>query len=93
MPDKCPDCGGMVFRHKGEFGNYWKCEGCKKNFKDVSGKPLLLSPKCPKCGAAMRYIDRKKDGTKITPFFSCTNYPNCNGTLDKHGNLPRDEKR
>ena len=93
MPEKCPDCGGMVFRHKGEFGNYWKCEGCKKNFKDVSGKPLLLSPKCPKCGAAMRYIDRKKDGTKITPFFSCTNYPNCNGTLDKHGNLPRDEKR
>ena len=92
MPEKCLDCGGLVFRHKGEYGNFWKCEGCKKNYKDISGKPLQLSPKCPKCGAAMRYIDKKKDGSKIAPFFSCTNYPKCNGTLDKHGKPQKDEK-
>lgn len=90
MPEKCPECGGLVFRHKGEYGTFWKCEGCKKNYKDRAGRPLLLTPKCPLCGSDMRYIDRKKDGTKITPFFSCTNYPNCNGTLDKHGNPRKD---
>lgn len=87
LPEKCPECGGFVFHHKGEYGPYWKCEDCKKNYKDLAGKPLLITPKCPICNGLMRYIDKNKSGTKITPFFSCVNYPACRGTLDKHGNL------
>ncbi|SFS32630.1 DNA topoisomerase-3 [Succinivibrio dextrinosolvens] len=93
MPVKCPNCNGLVMRHKGKFGYFWKCEGCESFFNEVAGKPMLLKPKCPKCGGEMRYISKRKDGTKLQkPFFSCMNYPKCDGTLDMHGNEP-DNKR
>ena len=36
-------------------------------------------PACPKCGAAMRLRKRKSDGA---PFWSCSKYPDCKGTVD-----------
>lgn len=85
MPEKCPDCGNFIFRHKGKFGYFWSCSSCKKIIEDLNGKPVIDTPKCPLCGGKMRLIKKSKEGKAITPFWSCTNYPNCKGTLDKNG--------
>lgn len=65
MPEKCPDCGGLVFRHKGEYGNFWKCEVCMKNYKDVSGKPLLLSPKWQSVVQLCGTLKRKRTAQRL----------------------------
>lgn len=71
-----------------------KCE-CPDSFawldttsdEDKSSKPVIakpqqvaqLAPKCPRCGSRMAKRVRKSDGH---PFWGCTSYPNCKGTVD-----------
>ena len=38
------------------------------------------APKCPKCGKAMRKMVARKGRNAGNPFWSCTGYPDCNGT-------------
>jgi len=38
-------------------------------------------PLCPKCGKPMRKLIARKGSNAGNPFWSCTGYPNCNGTL------------
>ena len=38
------------------------------------------APKCPKCGRPMRRIIAHKGRNAGNPFWSCTGYPDCNGT-------------
>jgi len=38
------------------------------------------APKCPKCGKAMRKMVAKKGRNAGNPFWSCTGYPECDGT-------------
>jgi len=37
-------------------------------------------PKCPKCGKPMRKMVARKGRNAGNPFWSCTGYPDCNGT-------------
>ncbi len=37
-------------------------------------------PKCPKCGKPMRKMIARKGRNAGSPFWSCTGYPECNGT-------------
>lgn len=38
------------------------------------------APKCPKCGKPMRKMVARKGRNAGNPFWSCTEYPNCDGT-------------
>jgi len=38
------------------------------------------APKCPKCGKPMRKMIARKGRNAGNPFWSCTGYPDCNGT-------------
>jgi four helix bundle suffix protein len=38
------------------------------------------APKCPKCGKPMRKIIARKGRNAGNPFWSCSGYPDCNGT-------------
>jgi len=38
------------------------------------------APKCPKCGKTMRKMVAKKGRNAGNPFWSCTGYPECDGT-------------
>ena len=40
----------------------------------------LDTPICPKCGKPMRKMIAHKGRNAGNPFWSCTGYPNCNGT-------------
>lgn len=35
----CPDCKGVMDRAKGQYGFFWKCPHCNKNYRDKDGKP------------------------------------------------------
>ena len=37
------------------------------------------APRCPRCGAPMRLRHRRSDNA---PFYGCSNYPQCHGTID-----------
>ena len=38
------------------------------------------APSCPKCGKPMRKIIARKGRNAGNPFWSCTGYPDCDGT-------------
>ena len=38
------------------------------------------TPQCPKCGKLMRKVVAKKGRNAGNPFWSCSSYPDCNGT-------------
>ena len=38
------------------------------------------APKCPKCGRAMRKRVARKGANAGNPFWSCSAWPDCNGT-------------
>jgi hypothetical protein len=44
---------------------------------------------CPKCGSKMVLRFRRLDQN---PFFGCSKYPNCKGTLDFSGNPPSERR-
>ena len=43
------------------------------------------TPNCPKCGKPMRKMIAHKGRNAGNPFWSCTGYPNCNGTRNVIG--------
>ena len=43
------------------------------------------APKCPKCGKPMRKMVARKGRNAGNPFWSCTGYPNCEGTRRYEG--------
>ena len=43
------------------------------------------APKCPKCGKPMRKMVARKGRNAGNPFWSCTGYPNCDGTRRYEG--------
>ena len=49
-------------------------------------------PTCPKCGAQMK-LKRPKDGQSWEPFWGCSEFPDCKGTvnIDEDGNPEVDE--
>ena len=62
------------------------CAFCRRNYdyrNDSLGKTtgqMVGAPKCPKCGKAMRKMVARKGRNAGNPFWSCTGYPDCNGT-------------
>lgn len=42
---------------------------------------LKQNPACPKCGGRMALRVPKSEQDTWRPFFGCTNYPECNGTV------------
>lgn len=79
---KCPECGKIMKRRKGQNGFFWGCSGypdCKATAPDKNGKPDFSAKKvasvslgkCPRCG---------KDVHEIAKAFSCSGYrdePKC----------------
>lgn len=52
---------------------------------------------CPSCGAAMVHRAPKPGGKRFSPFYGCSNYPRCTGTVSErdagsivHGDFPDD---
>lgn len=79
---KCPKCGKIMQRRKGQNGFFWGCTGypdCKTTAPDKNGKPdfefqkaaTVPLGKCPRCG---------KDVFETAKAFSCSGYkdePKC----------------
>lgn len=70
---KCDKCGRNMVVKVGRFGKFLACPGfpeCRNT------KPLVFktSAKCPECGGDV--IEKKTK--KGTPFYGCSNYPECN---------------
>lgn len=78
---KCFSCGKSdLVRKKGQYGMYWNCGACKKNFKENDKmEPIkpVEKPKsdytCPNCKKG-GLVQRK--GPK-GPFWGCNNFPKC----------------
>ncbi len=69
----CDKCGRNMIVKVGRFGKFLACPGfpeCRNT------KPLVFktSAKCPECGGDV--IEKKTK--KGTPFYGCSNYPECN---------------
>jgi len=86
---KCFSCKKEdLIRKKGQYGIYWNCSGCKKNFKDKGGdkiepiNPIQKSDfKCPNCKDGYLVEKSGKNGK----FFGCNAYPKCK-TIKKEVN-------
>lgn len=68
----CPKDGGILYKIKGKYGDFWKCKTCQQNYKDSNGKPDLSPKKEMKksaqkcdCGEFLTEIPTKKDPNKI----------------------------
>ena len=48
-------------------------------------KASANSPRCPECGGPMRKMVARKGRNAGNPFWSCCNYPNCQGTRKWEG--------
>jgi hypothetical protein len=60
----------------------------KSHLETKEGQDTLENaPKCPKCGGAMRKVVAKKGANPGKPFWSCRDYPNCNGTRKWEGRV------
>ena len=85
---KCPECGKVMRRRKGQKGYFWGCTGypeCRTTVPDKNGKPDFSAKKaasvslgkCPRCG---------KDVHETAKGFSCSGYrddPKCSFTIWK----------
>jgi DNA topoisomerase-1 len=93
---QCELCQEKMALKHGKFGFYMACgnyPACKNTFscEMVDGQPVktekiktvVEGATCPKCSAGMI----RKDG-KFGPFYSCSNYPKCNGS----GKIPFGKK-
>lgn len=77
----CFSCGKAdLVRKKGQYGMYWNCPSCRKNFKEGEDKKPLKPEekpksdyKCPNCkdGYLVKRPGKKGD------FFGCNNFPKC----------------
>lgn len=77
----CFSCGKAdLVRKEGQYGIYWNCPSCKKNFKEGEDKkPLKPNEKpksdykCPNCDVGYLVERNGKKGK----FFGCNNFPKC----------------
>jgi len=90
---RCPKCGGRSIYFDGRFGPYFSCEnecGWRANERSLNGNCAARQsdgaegsslpergPKCPKCNRATKLRSGRRG-----PFYGCTGYPTCDGTLD-----------
>lgn len=79
---------GEKFREEGGFTEH--LSAVRLAARDAK-KAQSGAPACPKCGKPMRKIVARKGRNAGNPFWSCTGYPDCNGTRnftdgDGHGN-------
>lgn len=68
---------GNSFREEGGFTE--RLSKARLETRDAQ-VAALGAPKCPKCDKPMRKIIAKKGRNAGNPFWSCTGYPDCNGT-------------
>ncbi len=98
---RCPVCGSRTIYHEGKHGPYYTCEsecGWKGNQRQLdrgadweaterSSLPKE-GPPCPLCGSPTRHR-----AGRYGPFYGCTNYPDCKGTIDGRSKNQPDSKR
>lgn len=51
-------------------------------------KPVDDAPRCPDCGAAMRLRKPRPGGKQFDPFYGCSTYPRCRGTMSLESEEP-----
>jgi AAA domain/Topoisomerase DNA binding C4 zinc finger/PLD-like domain len=90
---RCAKCGGRSIYFDGRFGPYFSCEnecGWRVNERSTNGNGSTRQhdsaagsslpergPKCPKCKKPTKLRSGRRG-----PFYGCTGYPICDGTLD-----------
>lgn len=93
----CPECGKPLRRIKGGQGPFWGCSGypdCKKSFEHnakadapvlngvkKASDPKVTGPKCPDCGKQTFQRMAKTGPNAGNPFWGCSGYPACKGTV------------
>ncbi len=68
---------GEEFRKAGGFTERLSAARLEKRDAQIAAEG---APKCPKCGKPMRKMIAKKGRNAGNAFWSCTGYPDCNGT-------------
>ena len=68
---------GEEFRAAGGFTERLSAARLEKRDAEIASAG---APVCPKCGKPMRKIIARKGRNAGNPFWSCTGYPECNGT-------------
>lgn len=68
---------GEEFRESGGFTERLSAARLEKRDAQIIAEG---APKCPKCGKPMRKMVAKKGRNAGNAFWSCTGYPDCNGT-------------
>ena len=87
---RCPKCNSLTYYAEGRYGPYFTCEdevGCswRHSARGISRRtstppdPSLPKdgPPCPECGGPTKL----RNG-RYGPFYGCTDYPNCMGTVN-----------
>jgi AAA domain/Topoisomerase DNA binding C4 zinc finger/PLD-like domain len=100
---RCKACGARSVYNEGRFGPYFSCEdecGWKISLKSVvwqsrsqargGGDSNLLEqgPPCPLCKGKTALRNGRHG-----PFYGCTNYPECKGTINANPQQRGDRKR
>jgi DNA topoisomerase-3 len=97
----CPNCKvGFIGQRKGANGIFWGCSNhpeCKTAYPDKDGQPdlsakqkrppIISNHKCPECEKGLiRRKGKKKIKGKVSYFWGCSGYPECEITMfDKAG--------
>ena len=68
---------GEDFREQGGFTERLSAARLEKRDEQAASSG---APPCPKCGKPMRKVVARKGRNAGNPFWSCTGYPECNGT-------------
>lgn len=99
---KCPDCSSVLLMKHGSYGSFLACEdrkGCgfTADIDPKTGGPKAKEPAkpkeygndpCPDCGSQM--IKRQ---SKFGFFYGCSNFPECRGMRDEHGQTIEKKKK
>ena len=71
-----------AFREEGGFTE--RLSKARLETRDTQSS-ASMTPKCPRCGKPMRKMIARKGRNAGNPFWSCTGYPDCNGTRNYCG--------
>lgn len=82
--ERCEKCGSPMEVRFSKMGRFL---GCSQYPRCKNAMPLPTGIKCPKEGCNGELVQRRSR-KKRTPFFGCTNYPDCDYVTDK---LPEPE--
>ena len=88
---KCPKCKGPMKLRFGKFGPFLGCETYPKckgivNIPKKGEPPPADMPSCPAIGCDGKMTQRRSRFGK--PFFSCTNFPDCDVIVNNLDDLP-----